>query len=177
MLEHQWGLKTEPHESQTNALPLEGRGSNSTGVHSLVWLSKSCWWDLTTFETVAQVLWLVSCSIRHIRCLKSILTFFLFQHVNVHTVLSTPRAILRLVSAIVEKTLLDSSVTDARLVINLFLFKWCYFSLPRAVITGKASSNCKSEYQNIRIFNGLEKGTCAPNNHEQAFVHREETKD
>ncbi len=32
-------------------------------------------------------------------------------------------------------------------------------------------------YQNIRIFIGLEKGTCAPNNHEQAFVQREETKD
>ncbi len=29
----------------------------------------------------------------------------------------------------------------------------------------------------IRIFNGLEKGTYAPNNHEQAFVQREETKD
>ncbi len=29
----------------------------------------------------------------------------------------------------------------------------------------------------IRIFNGLEKGTYAPNNHEQACVQREETKD
>ncbi len=29
----------------------------------------------------------------------------------------------------------------------------------------------------IRIFYGPEKGTCAPNNHEQAFVQREETED
>ncbi len=34
-----------------------------------------------------------------------------------------------------------------------------------------------SEDQKIRIFNGLEKGTCEPNNHEQAFVQREETKE
>ncbi len=29
----------------------------------------------------------------------------------------------------------------------------------------------------IRIFSGFEKGTCAPNYHEQAFVQREETED
>ncbi len=32
-------------------------------------------------------------------------------------------------------------------------------------------------YQNIRIFKSLEKGSYAPNNHEQAFVQRDETKD
>ncbi len=31
--------------------------------------------------------------------------------------------------------------------------------------------------ETIRIFNGLEKGTCAPNNHEQAFLQKEETED
>ncbi len=37
---------------------------------------------------------------------------------------------------------------------------------------------CKVKFRiRIRIFNGLEKGTYAPNNHEQAFVQREETKD
>ncbi len=35
----------------------------------------------------------------------------------------------------------------------------------------------QNQNQNIRIFNGLEKGTYAPNNNEQAFVQREETKD
>ncbi len=29
----------------------------------------------------------------------------------------------------------------------------------------------------IRIFNGLEKGACAPSNHEHAFLQREEPKD
>ncbi len=39
------------------------------------------------------------------------------------------------------------------------------------------SSYLKTESESIRVFNGLEKGTCAPNNHEHAFVQRGETKD
>ncbi len=53
---HTWDRDSVTQVVKWFNLTTEILGSNPTGVHSLVWLPKACWWDLMKVETALQVL-------------------------------------------------------------------------------------------------------------------------